>query len=294
MAAAKTAGAGRRRAVPAGRPEAGGEEAVIGFTLDKSRGQNNAVPQRMNPAEYSNLEAVEGDHWYYAGKRDVVRYWLGAVHPLRPEHVLLDCGAGTGRFAAEMAAHCRILVLDDHEESLRLLRRRFRPEQILSLAGDRIPLPDRSLDAITALDVLEHVPDDRAVVAGFARLLRPGGVAVVTVPAGRALWSDWDVTLHHYRRYSRRELTALFPAGEWDVEHVNYTNTLLYPAVWWIRKWRAWRARAGWGGSEDRTEDRIPAPWLNRLLRATFVGCGRLRLPFPFGVSLILVARRRG
>ena len=75
---------------------------------------------------------------------------------------------------------------------------------------------------------------------------------------------------------------------------MNYTNTLLYPAVWWIRKWRAWRARAGWGGSEDRTEDRIPAPWLNRLLRATFVGCGRLRLPFPFGVSLILVARRRG
>ncbi len=248
----------------------------------------------MDPAEYANLAAVEGEHWYYAGKRDVVRYWLDRTFPLRPEHVLLDCGAGTGCFAAELADRCRVLVLDDHEESLRLLRRRFRPEQILSLAGDRIPLPDRSLDAVTALDVLEHVPDDRAVVAGFARLLRPGGVAVVTVPAGRALWSDWDVTLHHFRRYTRRELAALFPAGEWEIEHVNYTNTLIYPAVWWIRKWRAWRARAGWGGAEARTEDRIPAPWLNRLLRATFVGCGRLRLPFPFGVSLILVARRRG
>lgn len=169
----------------------------------------------MNAEEYANLERQEDQHWYYAGKREIARVWLRRAAPPQPGHLLLDCGAGTGRFAQEMAQDCRVLVLDDHEESLQMLRTKFRPEQVLSLAGDRVPLPDGSLDLVTALDVLEHTPDDRAVVDSFARLLRPGGVALVTVPAGMALWGDWDVALHHFRRYSLGQLRALFPPAQW-------------------------------------------------------------------------------
>lgn len=244
----------------------------------------------MNAEEYANLEQREQAHWYYAGKREIVRGWLRRAGPPQPQDLLLDCGAGTGRFAKEMEADCRVMVLDDHEEALRLLRTRFRPDQILSLAGDRVPLPDASLDFVTALDVLEHTPDDRAVVAGFQRLLKPGGVALVTVPAGMALWSDWDVALHHYRRYSRPQLRALFPADQWEVLHVNYTNVFVYPAVWAVRKWRKiFPAAAG----EVRSEDQQPAPWLNALLRGWFVRPAFWRVPFPFGVSLLLVARKR-
>jgi SAM-dependent methyltransferase len=157
-----------------------------------------------------------------------------------------------------------------------------------------VPLPDAALEYVTALDVLEHVPDDAAVVRGFHRLLKPHGLAVVTVPASMTLWSDWDVALHHFRRYSRPQLRALFPEDAWDVIHVNYTNVLVYPAVWGVRKWRGWR-----GGSRSsatnaaRSEDRIPAPTLNALLRAQFTTLAHWRVPFPFGVSLLLVARRR-
>ena len=248
----------------------------------------------MEPAEYANLAAVEGEHWYYAGKRDVVRYWLERARPPRKDDVLLDCGAGTGRFAQEMESRCRVLVLDDHEEALRILRGRFRPEQILTLTGEHVPLPDRSLDYVTALDVLEHVPDDGAVVRGFERLLKPGGIAVVTVPASMALWSEWDVVLHHHRRYNRAQLRALFSPGAWEIVHVNYTNVLVYPGVWLVRRFRQWRRRNGHSGPALRTEDHLPPRWLNALLRASFVGLARIRLPFPIGVSLVLVARRRG
>jgi SAM-dependent methyltransferase len=248
----------------------------------------------MDAAEYSNIAALETEHWYYSGKRRFVRDWIFRVRPPARDDVLLDCGAGTGLFAEEMQTHCRVLVLDDHEEALRILRTRFKSEQILSLAGDRVPLPDASLDYVTALDVLEHVPDDAAVVRGFHRLLKPGGLAVVTVPASMALWSDWDVALHHFRRYHRAQLRALFPAGDWEIVHANYTNVLVFPAVWLIRRWRAWRKPSGPAASVARTEDKIPPAPINSLLRATFVGMARWRVPFPFGVSLVLVARRRG
>ena len=244
----------------------------------------------MNASEYDNLARVESSHWYYSGKREIVRRWLLRVRPPRPSDQLLDCGAGTGRFAKEMEAHCRVQVLDDHEESLQILRKQFRPDQVLALEGDRVPLPDSSLEYITALDVLEHVPADAEVVRGFHRLLRPGGLAVVTVPASMALWSDWDEVLHHYRRYSRTQLRALFPADQWELVYLNYTNVVAYPAVWLLRRWRRWFPAAG---GSARAEDRIPAAPVNFLLRWLFVSLAFCRIPFPFGVSLLLVARRR-
>jgi 2-polyprenyl-3-methyl-5-hydroxy-6-metoxy-1,4-benzoquinol methylase len=247
----------------------------------------------LNAAEYANMERMEDQHWYYAGKRQFVRQWIEKTRLPVKGNVLLDCGAGTGRFAQEMEDLCAVMVLDDHEEALRILRTKFQPDQILSLAGDQIPLPPGSLDYITALDVLEHVPDDFAVVRGFHKLLKPGGLAVITVPAGMALWSDWDVVLHHYRRYSRTQLQRLFPSDEWEIVHANYTNVLVYPAAWVIRKWQAWRTRVSPGTERPRAEDALPPRWLNALLKASFVQLAHWRIPFPFGVSLLLVARRR-
>ena len=62
----------------------------------------------MNSEEYANLDRVERDHWYYSGKRRFVREWIRRIRPPVPSDVLLDCGAGTGRFAEEMAALCAV------------------------------------------------------------------------------------------------------------------------------------------------------------------------------------------
>ncbi len=242
----------------------------------------------MEPGEYENLEQVERVHWFYDGKRRIVRRWIGRLRPLAPEEVLLDFGAGTGLFAAEMAPRCRVLALDSFPESLERLRRRLPPAQVIEpTAEGRIPVPDASVDCVTALDVLEHVEDDRAAVEEFRRVLRPGGLAVVTVPASMRLWSDWDVSLHHFRRYERASLAALFGPG-WRIERIAHVNSLAFPIVWALR-----RARRGGRGSGPRAEDRVPPRWLNAPLRWQFVAQATLRRGgLWFGVGLLLVARR--
>jgi SAM-dependent methyltransferase len=190
-----------------------------------------------------------------------------------------------------MERHCRVLVLDDHEESLRLLRERFTPAQVIALGDGGVPLPDGSVDYVTALDVLEHVKEDAIAVRGFHRLLKPGGIAAITVPAGMAVWSDWDVSLHHSRRYSRSSLRALFPEGDWEIVYLNYTNVPVYPVAWLLRRLRKNRPPQP---GQTRAEDKLPPAWLNAVLRRIFVGLAFWRVPFPFGLSLLLVARRRG
>jgi len=246
----------------------------------------------MQASEYGNLDRVESDHWYYAGKREIVEHWIQFSRGLKATDTLLDFGAGTGRFASGFVGRCQVRVFDSHPESLAILRNRFAAESILEPAGPGIPVPDKSIDCVTALDVLEHLADDAAAVREFHRVLRPSGLAVITVPADMKLWSDWDVSLFHHRRYHRRGLEALFARTQWEIVHSIYTNVFAYPAVLFFRKWRKWtNARPDQG---NRVEDRVPAPWLNRLLRFLYVAPAKTSwFPTPFGVSLLLVVRRR-
>lgn len=244
----------------------------------------------MDTAEYENLARVEKSHWYYVGKREFVRRWIQRLRPPAATDRLLDCGAGTGIFADEMRALCDVTVMDTFEESLVMLRQRFPADRVITLEDGEVPLPDQSVEYITALDVLEHVPDDRAVVQGFARMLKPGGLAAVTVPASMALWSDWDVGLQHFRRYEQPQLIDLFDSEDWVLEHVNYTNVPVFPLVWLIRRWQRGRKSTA---DTARAEDKVPNGPINALLKWQFVRLAMSRLPMPFGVSLVLVARRR-
>jgi SAM-dependent methyltransferase len=245
----------------------------------------------MNPEEYAKLEQVELGHWFYAGKRRIVLYWLGRYGVLMPNKLLIDCGAGTGRFAAEAARYCSVIAVDDHEESLRLARRRLGTHAVKQGSCTELPFPDAIADSVTALDVIEHVENDRGALREMARVLKPEGVLVVTVPAFQALWSDWDAALHHVRRYRRAQLVERLGEAGFDLLHCSYVNVLAFPVVYVIRKWRTLRKPRSVGVS--RVEDRVPPRWLNSLLMAAFVlPASQSLISFPFGVGILAVARR--
>jgi SAM-dependent methyltransferase len=241
----------------------------------------------VSPEEYSNLEKVETLHWYYVGKRSIVQHWLAKKCKLDSRLKLLDCGAGSGAFATAMQKSVKVVAMDDHEESLEILRKRLPSEAVFRGSCTSIPFNDDSFDAVTALDVLEHIPAHQDAANEMIRVLRPGAPIVITVPAMMSLWSDWDTSLHHQRRYSKPELLNLFRHLPVNIDHCAYINVLAMPLVWIARKARGIGLRTG-----SRAEDHIPMMPINWLLQQAFVRLANLRIQFPFGVGLILVAHK--
>lgn len=98
------------------------------------------------------------------------------------------------------------------------------------------PLPSNTYDAMVLLNVLEHIEDDAAAAMHIARMLRPGGVAVIEVPAGPELFDDYDRALRHFRRYTLHGLCKLIEGAGLRVERRNYLGALIYPAFYLAKK----------------------------------------------------------
>jgi SAM-dependent methyltransferase len=113
-----------------------------------------------------------------------VAEWLANARPKR----LLDIGSNYGlvwQWAAARGAH--VHATDIRDITLRNARAhlptRDRERAHISLHdAQRLGFADRSFDAVTAISTIEHIEDDRAVMAEVARVLQPGGIAIITVP----------------------------------------------------------------------------------------------------------------
>lgn len=155
---------------------------------------------------------------------------------------------------------------------------------------EEAPLPAGSFDLVLALDVLEHLDDDAAGLSGAFRLLKPGGLLLVTVPALPSLWGRQDVVSHHRRRYTRRTLLDAFARAGLPRPRATYFNTLLFPLVAAARWARAAVGAASESGSDF--EENRPG-MLNEALASLFAFERHLlwRVPMPVGVSLLALAR---
>lgn len=98
------------------------------------------------------------------------------------------------------------------------------------------PLQSDTYDAMVLLNVLEHIEDDVAAVQHIARMLKPGGVAVIEVPAGPELFDDYDRELKHFRRYTLPGLCKMIEGAGLKVERRNYLGALIYPAFYLAKK----------------------------------------------------------
>lgn len=208
---------------------------------------------------------------------------VGAHLPLDRPCRLLDVGAGSGLFGAFLAAEHPGVEYHFYEpiESLRRrLIERYGTERELPPAGDR-----HGFRVVTLLDVIEHVPDDRAFITELVNAVNPGTTIIITVPALRRLWSSWDVRLGHYRRYDRASMRTLLSQLPVEVVEVSYLfPELVLPGLW--------RARASARERAEATFPELPA-WLNESLYRLGSPIVDRRRWAPIGSSILAAFNRR-
>ena len=243
----------------------------------------------MNPEEYARMFAAEDRQWWYAGMRAISLALLGPVPPGQAAPRLLDCGCGTGAIVTHLAARGRAVGVDLSPEALRLARTRGAAVARAGLLG--LPFPDATFDVVTSFDVIYHrwVADDAAAVREMARVLRPGGLLLLRVPALKLLWGAHDEAVHSRHRYTRGEVRALLRGAGLHVQRSTYANTLLFPLL------LARRTVDRLTGRHGSDVSFLPAP-----LEAAFGAALRLearmlkRVSLPIGASVFALACKPG
>jgi SAM-dependent methyltransferase len=230
----------------------------------------------MKPAELPLLTSLEDRHWWYRERRAILARQLRRVPGTGRA---LDIGAAGGGNTRVLQAHGWQAVALEYSDSVADVARARGLSAIRADARD-LPMVSGACGLVTAFDILEHIDEDYLAAAEIARVLRPGGTALIAVPCDMALWSAHDDEVGHVRRYDRSGLVSLIQKAGLTVEQVWSWNVLLRPLV-------ALRRRSSTGS--DLSE--VPR-LVNGMLTSIIVAERYLPVGSLPGVSLFLRARR--
>jgi len=231
---------------------------------------------------------VDEHHWWYRGRRDVIRAELDRLSMPAGARVL-DAGCGSGRTLDELRRYGEVHGIELDPAAAQAARARGAGEVRIGRL-EALPWEPGTFDLITCLDVIEHTPDDRVTLTELRRVCRRGGWLLVTVPAYQWLWSLHDEANHHYRRYGRTTLRAAALASGWRTERMTSFNSLLLAPAAAVRL--AQRKRRPHNGYTPQIE--LGPAWLNTALEqplrleARWLSRGRT---LPAGLSLLALMR---
>ncbi len=241
----------------------------------------------MDAAAYAIEAELGAEHWWFEGRRRILRGVLGRVALPVPSRVY-DIGPGSGQNLEVWRQFGEVIAVDPSPEAIHFCQPRY--DGVLQGSLERLPIANESADWIVATDVLEHLRDDAAGARELARVLKPDPLAlgVVTVPAFSWLWGVQDDVTHHYRRYTKREFAALLRGAGFEVERLTYFNTWLFPVI------ALGRLLIRLTGLRPESENNVNAPGVNGLLKAIFSSeaVWLRRFDLPVGVSLLAIVRK--
>ncbi len=243
----------------------------------------------MERALYDELYRTEEDHWWFRGRRSVIRSVLKKI-PRSQGETALDVGCGTGLnteilntlgFSAE--------GLEFSEDAIGLARLRSPNMTLRKGSFPDVDLGGKRYNLITLFDVLEHIEDDAGALRVAHSLLQSGGYLLLTVPAFTFLWTEHDALAHHQRRYRKKDLLKKLKDAGFHITYFSYFNFFLFFPIAFVRV-----IKKILHISSGKSDFALTPPWLNVLLTKIFSveGVFLQNVSFPLGVSIIALARK--
>ncbi len=250
----------------------------------------------MRPSELRKMRQLEDTYWWFVGRRHLVRDLIERFAPRQPR-LILDAGCGTGGTLAHLRGLGELWGCDVAPEALEACRvRGF--ENLRRSPVEALDFPDERFDVVVSCDVIEHIEQHAQAMREMARVLKPGGILVLTVPAHRWLWTAHDEALDHLRRYETRELRDLIESAGLEIELYSKAVAIAMPAILAAVAYRR-LLRVFTGGDEKRARQtalfELPRPLNTMLIWMLDVETWLMRyVSLPIGASLVAVARKPG
>ena len=247
-------------------------------------------PGGSNEQEIARLARSDRTSWWIRGRRALVTAVLQRRLGRAAEGTVGDLGCGAGGMFGALGRFGDVVGIDVSPLAVAVCRSKgYRGLAIGTL--EQLPLRRESLQLAGMTDVLEHVEDDEQVIRECLRVMKPGGVLLITVPALRWLYGDHDRALGHFRRYTGDEMRGLFVRCGFQVERITHFNTLLLPLALVSRALSMLRHEAK--PRADPLDCANPWNWL--AYQALLAEEALIRMfDLPVGLSLLCVVRKPG
>jgi SAM-dependent methyltransferase len=232
----------------------------------------------MEQQAYSLLESNES--WWYRGRAWVIAVASSCAKVEKRDKVL-DYGAGYGGMHDLLGRFGNEIFAFEPDDGARAMAAKRNYRAVYAREDEAFA---NRFDIVGLFDVVEHIEDDRAFLVRLRSILNDRGILIITVPAFQFLWSAHDVNLHHFRRYTRRQMRELLDETGYSVEFISYWNmSLFFPA--------AMMRILGRSGESGLS---LPGIFDALLLGVIKIEAMIMRVvPLPFGTSLVAVARKR-
>ena len=234
------------------------------------------------------IQEHEDAHWWFVSRRLVLDKILNNFLPhTKNRRDILEIGCGSGGNLQMLQAHGNLSAIELDEPS----RRTANSKNICFVKKGKLPddIPfDIQFDVICAFDVLEHIDDDLLALQSIKNRLKENGTLLVTVPAYNFLWAPHDDFNQHRRRYTKKQLIETVLSAPLKIEYSTYFNTFLFPFM------APYRIFTKFVDDNNSMSVSQPPVLLEYVLKNIFSAERRFlpSITFPFGLSVLLVAKR--
>ncbi len=173
-----------------------------------------------------------------AAMRNYNSWIIERIEPFVGQRVL-EVGCGIGTMTQFFTDRELVVGIDIDPKQVAMIRRAFKGKKHMQFAVEDIEKIDvqeyaaKRFDTIICLNVLEHIQDDAKALRIFHKLLAPGGRLVLQIPAYPFLYSTLDKNIHHFRRYTKRNLLAKTEQAGFTTAHCSYMNVFGIPG-WFV------------------------------------------------------------